>query len=135
MRKKIVSAVASFEALERYRSDSLIEWAKASLEWHIQRQEDLWRQALDLISSAEEFDNSLTHREFIGYGLLELKVLQLHSRMLPLDLSIYEQRLGRSDIHLMSTFYPLAVRFDYRSSYTVSPEPFFWRQMARHLDK
>lgn len=134
LRKKIVGAVASFEAVERYRSEQLIEWTKASLDTQTSKQESLWREATESLDSPEEFENSLAERELIGYALLELKILQLHGRMLPIDLTIYEQRVRRSDITLRSIFYHLAQRFKYRSVTPVSPESFFWCSMAKNLD-
>ncbi len=134
LRKKIVGAVASFEALERYRNEELTGWTRVSLEGQIVKQEVLWNQAADLITNYDEFDNSLIERELIGYALLELKVLQLHRRMLTLDIPTYEQRLRRNDIHLRSVFYRLAQQFGYRSMNPVWPETFFWRQMATNLD-
>ena len=133
LRKKIVGAVASFEGLERYRSQELMESVKTSLEDEIKKQEHLWGQETSLITDLDEFESSLTERELIGYAMLELRVLGLHRRMPGLDLTLYEYRLRKSDIYLRSVFYQLAIRFIHRETRLVSPEGFFWRRMAENI--
>jgi hypothetical protein len=132
-RKKIVSAAASFEALERYRARDLTNAIAADLETAIAAQELLWRDAPALIGNGDEFEDALDRRQMLGYALLEVKVLQLHRRMLDLDVMAYEYRARKSDIYLRSAFYQLAVRFSYQESHLVSPEAFFWRRMGIHI--
>jgi hypothetical protein len=132
-RKKIVGAAASFEALERYRSQALINAIAADLEASIRAQELLWRDAFALIGSGDELDDALDRRQILGYALLELKVLQLHRRLLELDVQAYEHRARKSDIYLRSVFYQLAVRFGYQETHLVCPEAFFWRRMGKSI--
>jgi hypothetical protein len=56
-------------------------------------------------------EDALDWRQVLGYALLELRVLQLHRRLLELDIEAYEYRVRKSDIHLCSVFYQLAVSF------------------------
>ncbi|MGD0207501.1 MAG: hypothetical protein ABSC89_07850 [Verrucomicrobiota bacterium] len=133
LRKKIIGAVASFEGLERYRSEQLIDSVKRNLENEIKKQEDWWSQAATLITNLDELENSLIERETIGYAMLELRVLQLHRRMLGIDLIPFDCRLQKSDINLRGIFYQLATCFNYREDHRVSPEAFFWRRMAENI--
>jgi hypothetical protein len=132
-RKKIVGATASFEALERYRARELTEAIAADLETSIAAQELLWRDAATLIGNGDEFEDALDRRQILGYALLELRVLQLHRRLLELDIQAYEYRVSKSDIHLRSVFYQLAVSFSYQETHLVSPEAFFWRRMGKNI--
>jgi hypothetical protein len=133
LRKKIVGACASFEALERYRPSELTQAIKAGLESAINKQEILWHQATSLITDLEQFDCSLSERQLVGYVILELKILQIHQRMLNLDLIPYEYVLRKSDLYLRNHFYQLAVRFNYKEAHIVFPEAFFWRSMAVNI--
>jgi hypothetical protein len=133
LRKKIVGATASFEGLERFRSEQLIGILKMGLEDVIKKQEKWWAQATELITDLDELENSLVGREIIGYAMLELRVLQLHRRLLDIDLTPFESRLQKSDINLRGNFYQLATRYDHREGPRVSPEGFFWRRMARNI--
>jgi hypothetical protein len=134
LRKKIVGVVASFEGLERYRSLELTEAVKESLEIEVKKQEDWWAQATTLITDIDEFESSLSEREMVGYAMSELKILQLHQRMLGIDLILLELRLHKSDINLRSVFYQIATRFNHRETRRVSPEGFFWRRMAENIN-
>lgn len=132
-RKKITAAAASFEALERYRALELMDAIVAGLETCVAAQQLLWRDAVALIGNGAEFEDALDRRQILGYAVLELKVLQLHRRLVELDLGAHEYRLRRSDIHLRSAFYQLAVRFGYEEAHLVTPEAFFWRRVGRHI--
>ena len=133
LRKKIVGAIASFEGLERYRPQELIASVKLSLENEIKKQEDWWAQAATLVTDLDDLEASLLERERVGFALLELRVLQLHQRMLGIDLLPFECRIQRSDINLRGVFYQLATRFNLREARRVSPEAFFWRRMAANI--
>jgi len=132
-RKKIVGAVASFEALERYRAQALSKTLAADLETGIRAQEQLWSDAVALIETVDDLDYALDRRQVLGYALLELKVLQLHRRLLDLDVEFYDYRMRKSDIYLRNCFYQLSVGLGYQETHLVTPERFFWRQMARSI--
>ena len=133
LRKIVTKAVASFEALEKYRSQNLIHFIKTGLMNALDFQEELWARSTDLILELDEFDSALIKRSLLGFAMTELRVLQLYRRMLDIDLLTNEQRLRKSDIFLKYLFYKLALRFNYRETNLVSPENFFWRQMAERL--
>ena len=133
LRKKIVGAVASFEGLERYRSQDLTEAVKTSLEVEVKKQEEWWTQATALVTDLDEFESSLIEREMVGYVMLELRILQLHQRMLGIDLILFELRLHKSDINLRGIFYQMATRFNHRETRRISPEGVFWRRMAENV--
>jgi hypothetical protein len=133
LRKKVVGAIASFEGLERYRPQELIASVKLSLENEILKQEDWWAQAATLVTDVDELEASLLDREKVGFALLELRVLQIHQRMLAINLHPLECRIQRSDINLRSVFYQLATRYSLRAAPRVSPEIFFWRRMAANI--
>ena len=133
LRRKIIGAVATIEGLERYRSQELIESIKFGLDEGLENQERLWGQETELITDLDEFESSLTDRESLGYAILELRVLQLHQRILGLELVSYEHRLSKCDIKLRGVFYQLATRFNHKGVRQVSPESFFWRRMAENI--
>jgi hypothetical protein len=133
LRKKLVGAIASFEGLERYRPQELTESVKLNLEDETKKQEAWWSQAATLITDIDELETSLIERETIGYAVLELRVLQLHRRMLGIDLVPFECRIQKSDINLRGVFYQLATRLNFREARRLSPESFFWRRMADNI--
>lgn len=130
LRKKIVIASASFEALERYRGKELTQLIEAGLISRVDSQYELWTQADGLISDLEEFESSLEERQSIGFMFMELRILHLNGRMRDLNFSTLEYRLRKSDLYLRKFFYPLAVQFGYREAHLVSPDDFFWLRMA-----
>lgn len=133
LRKQIVLATASFEALERYRSRELTEFVAAGVEDKLEVLHSLWREAQAVIRDVDEFEAALDERQLIGYAMLELKILHLHQRLLNLDVKAYENRLIKSDIYLRSIIYVLAIRFQYREEQPVAPEGFFWRRIAANI--
>lgn len=99
LRKKISVAVASFEALEHYKSGDFIQAIEVGLDRAVVRQEELWHQAKQLIVNSDQLEDSLAERQSLSYALLELKILQIQHRISRLDLTIYHQRLKKSDIY------------------------------------
>lgn len=99
LRKKISIAVASFEALEQYKSEALIQAVEVGLDSAITAQEKLWQQATNLIVNSDQLEESLTTRQSLGYALLELKILRIHQRLSQLNLTAYQQRLKKSDVY------------------------------------
>jgi len=133
LRKQIVSAVASFEALERFRSRELIEGLVGGFARRIARLQTLWSESATLIATAEELGNVLEERQSIGYALLELRVLHLHHRLLDLEIESHRYRLFKSDIYLRSVLYGLATRLGYKEEHPVAPGDFFWRNVAKAI--
>jgi glycerol-3-phosphate dehydrogenase len=133
LRKQIVLAAASFEALERYRSRELIAAIVAGLESKLAVLQSLWSEANVMIRDADEFENALDERQLVGYAMLELKILTLHRRLLNLNVKNYEYRLRKTDIYLRSIIYLFAVRFQYKEEQIVAPEEFFWRRTAANI--
>jgi len=107
LQKKITMATASFEAIERYRANELVDLTKESLENALTSQEGLWTTANDLIKSTDQLECSLNDRRALGYALLQLKVLQIHGRLTELDVFPFEQRLKRSDIYFRNALFSL----------------------------
>lgn len=99
LRKKISIAAASFEALEKYKSEDFIQAVEVGLDRAITAQEELWHQASQLVINSDQLEESLTARQSLGYALLELKILQIQHRLSELDLTVYQQRLKKSDIY------------------------------------
>jgi hypothetical protein len=132
-RKQVVWAVASFEALERYRSRELIEAIVAGLESKIAALQGLWVESSALIRNVDEFESALDDRQLVGYAILELRVLRIHRRLLDFVVERYERQLLKNDIYLRSIIYQLTVRFRYEEQQRVAPEEFFWRRMTKNV--
>lgn len=130
LRKKITVASASFEALERYRGQELIQLIETGLNMRVNAQAELWSHADAVISDVDDFESSLEERQSVGFILMELRILQLNGRMRDLKFAEYEYRLRKSDVYLRKFFYSLAVQFDYKEAQLVTPDDFFWRHMA-----
>jgi hypothetical protein len=130
LRKKIIIANASFEALERYRGQELVQLVDSGLKSRVDAQIDLWIEADRLVYDLEDFESSLEERRSVGFMLMELRILHLNGRMRELNIATFEYRLRKSDLYLRKFFYSLALEFNYKESHLVSPDDFFWSHMA-----
>jgi hypothetical protein len=111
--------------LERYRGSQLTAAVQDGIDIRAQDQDDLWRNAPDVIVDPEMFENALEERQALAFIVMELRVLQFGGRLRELRLDTCEQRLRRSDIYLRRYFYVLAKRFGHQPSLVVVPEDFF----------